>query len=92
MTSLRPERWIFMLDKNATAEQTAAFAAKIDALGKQDGFKTVDHFPGTLLVQCNEAFARKVEQQFAAELRHVNHETFVKIPDTRPKIRKPPTP
>lgn len=81
-----------MLKADATDKETEAFAAKVDAMGKADGFKTVDHFRGALLVQCNEAFARKVEAQFKDELRVVSRETFAKIPDTRPKIRKPPTP
>lgn len=92
MTSLRPERWVFMLKADATGKETEAFAAKVDALGKADGFKTVDHFRGTLLVQCNEAFAKKVQAQFGAELDGIEREKFYPLPDTRPKIRKPPSP
>lgn len=86
----RPERWIIMLNRDATAEQTAALAEKIDALGKAEGFKSVDHFPGAILVQGNEAFAKKIKAQFGSDVRQVSRETFYKIPDTRPKIRKPP--
>jgi len=92
MTKTRPERWIFMLKRGATAAETEAFAQKIDAEGKARGFKTVDHFPGALLVESNEAFAREMEAKFKSELRSVTPEKTYKLPDTRPKIRKPPTP
>lgn len=87
-----PERWVFMLKGDATEETTKAFADKIDAEGKARGFKTVDHFAGALLVESNEAFAREMEKKFASELRNVVKEGWAKLPDTRPKIRKPPAP
>ncbi len=88
----RPERWIFMIDKNATQAETDAFGKKLEKLGAADGVKVVDSISGTLLVQCREAFAQAAKKQFAAELRNVNRETFVPLPDTRHKLRKPPTP
>ncbi len=88
----RPERWIFMIDKNATQADTDAFGKKLETLGAAEGVKVVDNFPGTLLVQCKESFAQAAKKQFASELRNVSRETFVPLPTTRPKLRKPPTP
>jgi hypothetical protein len=88
----RPERWIFMIDKNASQGKNDAFGKKLETLGASEGVKVVDNFPGTLLVQCKESFARAAQKQFASELKSVHAETFAKLPDTRPKLRKPPTP
>lgn len=85
-----PERWIVMLNRNATAAETDALAAKIDELGAKDGFKTVDSFPGAILVEANEAFVRQLEKQFANDIRLVSQERQYKLPDTRPRLRKPP--
>ncbi len=87
----RPERWIFMIDENATDAQTTAFGKKLETLGAAEGVKVVDKFGGTLLVQCKEAFAQAAKKQFASELSSVHRETFVPLPDARPKLRKPPT-
>lgn len=84
--------WIFTLKRGATEEDTAAFAAKVDALGKPQGFKTIDYFRGTVLVMSDEAFARQIEKQFASELRLVTPEVTHELPDERPSIRKPPGP
>ena len=84
--------WIFMLNRGATEEQTAAFADKINELGREKGFKVLDHSHGTVLVQSDEAFARQIEKQFASELRLVTPEVGYERPDTRPHIRKPPNP
>lgn len=88
----RPERWIFMIDENATDAQTAAFGKKLETLGAAEGVKVVDKFGGTLLVQCKESFAKAAQNKFASELSSVHRETFVPLPGTRPKLRKPPTP
>lgn len=88
----RPERWIFMIDRDATQAQTDAFAQKLETLGAAKGVKAVDTFPGTLLMQCDEAFANEAKKQFASELRNVSRETFFELPTTSPKLRKPPTP
>lgn len=85
----RPERWIFMIDGNASADTTKEFGKKLETLGAKDGVKTVDSFPGTLLVQCNEAFAKRAKKEFKSELASVHRETFLKLPDARPHIRKP---
>ncbi len=85
----RPERWIFMIDGNASADTTKEFGKKLETLGANDGVKTVDSFPGTLLVQCNEAFAKRAKEAFKDELKNVSRETFFKLPDTRPHIRRP---
>jgi hypothetical protein len=87
----RPERWIFMIDENATKAQTDAFGKKLETFGADQGVKVVNKFGGTLLVQCKEAFAKAAQKQFAAELQNVHRETFVPLPTTRPKLRKPPT-
>lgn len=83
----RPERWIFMIDGNASADTTAAFGKKLETLGADDGVKTVNSFPGTLLVQCNEAFAKRAKEEFKNELESVHRETFVERPRTGPHIR-----
>ncbi len=88
----RPERWIFMIDKNATADTTREFGKKLETLGTKDGVKTVDSFAGTLLVQCNEAFAKRAKEEFKNELQSVQRETFFELPKTRHHIRKPPRP
>lgn len=88
----RPERWIFMIDENATPAQTNAFGKKLEKFGADQGVKVVDKFGGTLLVQCKESFAQAAKKQFGPELRNVSRETFVPLPNTRPKLRKPPAP
>lgn len=86
----RPERWIFMIDANATAEDTKEFSTRLEKLGADMGVKTVDSFPGTLLVQCDETFVARAKKTFGDTLRSVSRETFMKRPDTRIKINKPP--
>ena len=83
----RPERWIFMIDENANADATKAFGKKLETLGASDGVKTVDSFPGTLLVQCNEAFAKRAKEEFKNELASVHRETVFERPRTGPHIR-----
>ena len=92
MTKPQSGRWVFMLKKGATDETTKAFIDKIDAEGKAKGFKTVNSFTGAVLVESDEAFAREMENKFASELRQVVRDGTTEMPDTRPKIRKPPSP
>ncbi|HYD17428.1 MAG TPA: hypothetical protein VEF76_02985 [Patescibacteria group bacterium] len=92
MTSPRPERWIFMIDRDASQADTDTFAAKLESFGADRGVKTVDSFPGTLLVSCDESFARAAEKEFAADLRAVSREKTFELPTTRPRLRKPPSP
>lgn len=87
-----PERWIFMIDGNASADATEAFGKKLETLGAKDGVKTVNSTPGTLLVQCNEAFAKRAKEEFKNELESVHRETFFELPKTRHHIRRPPRP
>ncbi len=89
---VRPERWIFMIDSNATQAQMNDFGKKLEKFGADQGVKVVGKMGGALLVQCKEAFAQAAKKQFASELRNVSRETFVPLPTTRPKLRKPPTP
>ncbi len=88
----RPERWIFMIGRDATQAGTDAFGKKLEKFGADQGVKVVDNFPGTLLVQCRESFAVAAKKQFSSELRNVSRETFIPLPATRPKLRKPPAP
>lgn len=89
---VRAERWILMISSAANADATAAFGRKLETLGEKEGVKMLDSFPGTLLVQCNEAFAKRAKEAFNNELESVHRETVFPLPDTRLRIRKPPSP
>lgn len=84
--------WIVLLDDKADAATTAAFADKVNALGAERGFAVKDHFPGTLLLRCDEAFARDLQQRFPDEVAQVAAETVLRLPENPRTRLKPPRP